>query len=232
MSQSPPSAPLSAPGSPKPAVKKGCLVWGCLGSIVFVFVAGGVLMFFAGKFRDLLEKLSEDEPREIPVYKPAPGELAKLRAKNDAFVERAEKDEGKSEIVLTADDLNAHILEESEGDSDGHLFVRIEEDRIFLDVSVPLDKLPPLVKLPGRYLNGTVELDAQIADGQVSVKFKSLTTPKGQEATEEVLEVMNTVFNEVRYDEQKRKKIEAGVGKIVKHAKSLEVREGKVILRN
>lgn len=162
---------------------------------------------------------------ELPTIEPTPEELSALSGRYAEFVRIA--DQGGGELVLTADDLNRRIAA-SDGNLGGVLWVRIEADLIFLDVSLPLEEVFGQ-SFDGRYINGTVGAGLTMKDDEVEVVLESVKTRRGKELSKEQLDQASEVLSS---DPQTREHIDGIFGEAGRRAKSLEIRDGKLIFRN
>lgn len=87
-----------------------------------------------------------------------------------------------SELVLTADEINALIAEQKE--LRGRAHVRIEEGTIRGEVSIPTDMLP---RGEGRYFNASAIFDVSMEDGILIVRITDATV-KGEPVPGPILE--------------------------------------------
>jgi len=204
---------------------RGCVFWGCLTAVVLLLLVGGCTGFCACSVWNFLMDHSEEEPMELPTIEPPPEELSALSGRYAEFVRIA--DQGGGELVLTADDLNRRIAA-SDGNLGGVLWVRIEADLIFLDVSLPLEEVFGQ-SFDGRYINGTVGAGLTMKDDEVEVVLESVKTRRGKELSKEQLDQASEVLSS---DPQTREHIDGIFGEAGRRAKSLEIRDGKLIFRN
>jgi len=90
--------------------------------------------------------------------------------------------EPMQELVLTAEEINALIAAEEQ--LRGRVFVRIEEGRVFGEVSIPTDMIPGG---GGRFFNADAEFDVSMRDGILEVRLTDASV-KGERIPEAVLE--------------------------------------------
>lgn len=86
------------------------------------------------------------------------------------------------ELVLTADEINALIGAEEQ--LRGRVFVRIEDGRVFGEVSIPMDKIPGG---RGRFFNADAEFSVAMEDGMLEIHLTDANV-KGERIPEAVLE--------------------------------------------
>ena len=149
-----------APAEGQRTKRRGCLIWCCSVIAVFLLVFIGAVAYMGYT----LYRYTSPEPVPVPVYQPAPGEVEKVKRRLAQY-EKSVKAGESSRLTLTADDVNSMIAGTPAGERySGKVFVRIEGDRVYADVSLPLSELKPLGvdALSGRYLNGTAELEARV----------------------------------------------------------------------
>ncbi len=205
------SAPNPTATGKPPETKTGrCLLLGCIG----VFVTGLLLIVCAGfgtyfAVQKQVEKYTATEPADIPTVEYSDEELETLQARLDGFqttlkpepepepppegerseiaVEPNAKSEATpvSELVLTADDINALIA--TNPDLKGRLFVAIDDGKITGEISVPIESFVPGSK--GRYLNGSGTFDVSLDEGVLFVTLDSAEV-KGEPIPEAVMQSM------------------------------------------
>jgi hypothetical protein len=171
-------------------------------------------------------KLTSPAPVAIPRVTPGPGDYERLERRIEDFAgAEAEAKEQGAEVVLSAEELNTLIA----GNPNpkvrklvGAVYLRLEGDRVYLDVSLPF-KATEIPVLEDRYLNATFEAKLALAEGKLKVEVVSGRTAEGREVPREF---MNTVDRESlnRSNPRELEKFVAGV-------KSLEVKDGRLVLR-
>jgi hypothetical protein len=196
--------------------RRGCFFWGCLSAGILLLLLIGVVGFLFYMFRD---KFTEPAPRPVPVHQPKPGEYEEIKSRIARFDQAAQANQ-PAQLELTADDLNALMA----GDKDlkelsGKAFVRIEGKEATLDVSIPLKEVPLMGE---RWFNGTVSVDVSLEDGKLSVT-PTKAVIKGEQVSEKILDSFKVPDFASRV---KDPKFQEGLKKI----KSLEVRDGKIVI--
>ena len=161
----------------------GCLIAFGLMAVLMIAVSVGFYMLLKGQ----IQKYTAEAPTEIPVVEYTPDQIAELETRMQSFSDAAEGGESDStELVLTADDLNALIANNE--DLRGRVFVKIEDGLVSGDVSVPLDELP-LPGAKGRYFNGSATVDASMEGGVLIVTLTGAEV-KGEPLPDQFLEAM------------------------------------------
>lgn len=228
----------------------GCVIWGCLGTLTFAIVlmvasVFGAYYFFTGQ----VEKYTDDRPANVPVVEWEQEQLDELQARIDAFSEQVKsgsqdaETNGDGEIVgddlettdplpvaadaprelrLTSDEINALISANDE--LRGKAYVRIEESRLYGQITLPTDKIPGG---KGRYFNADAEFEVSMDNGVLVVRLTSASV-KGEPIPESFMEgfsqqnLAKDVYDDVETAELLRKfdKIE-----VVDDAIILQLRE-------
>nr|WP_143547665.1 hypothetical protein [Rhodopirellula sp. SM50] len=180
-----PQTPGSEPQVQSSGSGNGCL-WGCL-------IAGGLFIGsilcagFGGYWliSSQIAKYTSDTPVDLPTVEYSEEELAELDARVETFREKLDAGETPEEdLVLTADDINALISKNE--DLKGKVYVKIENDQVEGDVSIPLDKLP---MGKGRYFNGSATFDVSM-DGGVLIVTVDQAELNGEPVPEEFMQTM------------------------------------------
>jgi len=149
--------PVASPSGNSKGCLFGCLIaFGLMFSLVVCMGVGGYWFF-----TNQVQKYTAQTPLELPTVQYEPEELAELQSRLKSFESAVDTGAGETnELVLTADDINALIADQSE--MKGKVFIKIEEGKVTGDVSVPTDMIPGG---KGRYFNGSATLDASMEDG-------------------------------------------------------------------
>src|SRR5258706_958516 len=138
---------------PKP---RGCFFYGCLTLAVLALLAAvlGVVGYYVVKATAArwINEYTATTPALIEKSEYSVAQMDALKARLAVFQQALDKGDVSTELVLSAEDLNALIDQEPQ--LQGRLFVQIDVDAVKGEVSLPLKNIGPL-KLQGRYLNGT-----------------------------------------------------------------------------
>jgi hypothetical protein len=224
MTQFEPLTPQTFPGEIRPpqAGGCGCWVWGCLGvSALFLVLVGGVgfsaFWFAKGK----LEAFTDTTPQKFPAIELSEEDVSALKERLHKFSQDLKEDEPTEDLFLTADELNALIS--SNPDMRGRVFVRIEDDRIGGDISIPTDVLP-FGMGTGRFFNASAEFDVSMENGVLIVTLADAKV-QGQSLPKEFLDGLRKE-NIVRdiYKDPKN-------AEVLRRIEKVTIQDGKVILR-
>ncbi|TWT95785.1 hypothetical protein [Neorhodopirellula pilleata] len=130
------------------------------------------------------ESTGDDQPTDSEVAAEQPGEQPAAEPGTQPAGETAAPvaAEPMKELVLTAEEINALIATEEQ--LRGRVFVRIEEGRVFGEVSFPTDMVPGG---GGRFFNADAEFDVSMQDGILEVRLTDASV-KGERIPETVLE--------------------------------------------
>ncbi|MCO8122313.1 hypothetical protein NHH03_11230 [Stieleria sp. TO1_6] len=162
---------------------KGCLI-GCLlagGFIVCAAICAGVGGYWF--LSSQITKYTSETPIDLPTVEYSAEQLAELDSRVESFREKLNEGETpEQDLVLTADDINAMISKNK--DLKGKVFVKIEDDQVKGDVSIPIDKLPGG---KGRFFNGAASFDVSM-DGGVLIVTVDQATLNGEPIPEAILE--------------------------------------------
>ncbi len=204
----------------KPKKRRGCLFWGCLTVVALFVVVGGCIGINLYMLR---EHFTSPAPKPIPKYEVKPGEYEKIETQLSQFDQASQKDQ-PAQLEFTADDLNALLAKHPDlKDLSGKAFVRMEDDRALLDVSIPLDNLPiPFVK--GRYFNGSVALTAYLENGELKITPESATVneePLPENVLKNIGEMITQILKEEMGDDFR---------KGLRELKAVEIRGGKLVI--
>jgi len=97
--------------------------------------------------------------------------LKSLQDRVASFSRTLDGQAGPRELILSADDINALIQNDSQyKDLRNKLYVMLEGDQIKGKLSMPLDD----VGFKGRYLNGLATIKVTLADGVLNINLKDV----------------------------------------------------------
>lgn len=210
-----------------PAKPRGCVFYGCLSLAIITMVIAvfiGVGIYFAKRTLDGLitdYTATSPVPIEERIY-PEP-QMRELQSRLGTFQQAVQQGGGQAvDLVLSADDLNALIARNP--DLKGKVFVRIEDDQIKGQVSVPLPDLGPL-KLRGRYLNGAAAFKIALANGRLEARLEQVSVRDKP--------LPPLILNELKKQDLAREmQTDPEVVRVISRLDSLEIREGKVVIRS
>jgi len=168
-----------------PTKKSGCgkaFGIGCL-SLFILAAAGGFFAYRGVKsfVAKLAAEYTEAAPATLPSVEISDQDLARLFERVKSFSDAVKSDgTAGQELILSARDINALIQKNPAWSAvAGKIYVRIEDDSIHGDASLPLDSigaaLPGAAFLKGRWLNGSGSFRVETAAGRLLVFMDSLS---------------------------------------------------------
>lgn len=163
-----------------------CCLLGCLGAFLFmilVVVGGGLTTYWwvTGQ----VNKYTADAPADLPVVELPAEELEEIEQRIEAFKDTVEAGDTPEELVLTAKEINALIAKDE--DMRGRVYVRIEDDLVTGDVSIPTDAIPGG---KGRFFNASATFDVSLENGVLIVTLADAEV-KGQKLPAQFTEAMS-----------------------------------------
>lgn len=205
----------------EPAKSRGCFFWGCITAVVLVVLVGVGIGVGTHLLLKYARGFTSEEAAEIPVYQPAAGEYEAVQAKIENFKNAVEGGISGVELVLTADDINAIIVSNADlAELKGMAYVKIEDDKIAVDMSMPLDRIPGF---SGRYLNGSATINASMEAGMLFVGFDRIEV-NGEPVPETIMEQLRN--ENMAKGLYKNKEMMEIIGKV----QDVRVEDGKLIL--
>jgi hypothetical protein len=205
--------------------QRGCFFYGCIIAIVLallmaIMVAVGVYIGYRF-LNQLVDQYTATAPRDLPKVEMPPEKRQALKDRAEAFRKAVEAGSPVEPLVLTSDDLNALI--EEEPDLKGKIYVKIEGEEIKGQVSIPLEKIG-LPMLKGRYLNGEADFKASLSEGILVVTLDAIEV-NGQRVPDQAM-------NDIRKQNLAKDAYkDAKNAEMLRKIESLEVKDGKVILK-
>ena len=168
--QVPPSQQQPAQQQPGKQSNKGCcLGLGCL-ALLLVLVVIFVAAIGYGYFR-VRSFATASSPRQVEQPELTPRQRREAAATFESL--RTAVDTGSpASITLSSSDINAFIAEHAQPAIADGIGVALKEDRVIVDFSVPLEKIPTL---GGRYLNGTATLAVSGGNGKLNIHAQELS---------------------------------------------------------
>lgn len=172
---------------------RGCFFYGCLFSVIglLLMFGGGGLMVFLGlrQVVNAVASVAEDNPRKFPEVPVATvDEVASLEKRLKDYSD-AMKTEHPPTEPLELSEMEVNQLINSNASLKGMVYIDFEPDLIKGEVSIPLDNFTTqFKKLRGKYLNGEVELTAEItSQGFLDVHLKKLKAGNGKQVDANVM---------------------------------------------
>jgi hypothetical protein len=219
-------APKFTPDPIQPLPKqRGCFFYGCIiASILAVLFA--ILMVVIGfltyRFvNQLVDQYTATTPQSLPKIEMPAEQIKTLKERVEAFRKAVEAGTPTEPLVLTSDDLNALI--EDNPELKGVIYVKVENDAVKGQVSLPLDKLE-IGMVRGRYLNGEAEFKASLSNGVLIVTIESVEVNGKKIPDDFMKELRKQNLAKDAYKDEK-------TSEMIRKLESLEVKDGKIILK-
>jgi hypothetical protein len=166
---------------------RGCLFWG--GIIAGVLFLLALLAAYTG-FRyakHLIVYYTDTKPIETPAVNLSGTEITNLQKRIQGFDKAIEADKPVQPLILTADEINAIIIDSNKTNpSPVRLFFSFNDDRVQAKLSVPTDGFG-LKMLKGRYFNGSGDFAVSVHNGRLMLNVKSLSV-KGRPLPEKFMQ--------------------------------------------
>lgn len=221
MDANPQEQPFESPQQGEEKKGRGCLFWGCLISLLlFVLAVVGVVGGGYWFFNSQVKAYTDEAPADIPVIEANEQEITELKARVDTMQESIEAGEPAGELVLTAEDINKLIS--ANEDTRGKVYVTIEDDKLRGDVSIPTNEIAPV--FGDRYFNASATFNVSYEGGVLVVTLVDAEV-KGERLPQEFIDAIakQNLAEELYSDSEK--------AEVIRKFESIEVRDGKVILR-
>lgn len=200
---------------------------GCTsGCLLFLLAAGflGYLAYLKTKeaIGGALDQFSSTTPIVFLAPEVEEGTINDVVARFDAFREVLESGGEAEPLHLSGEDINILIYHHPDWEPlTDKTAVRIEDDQIMAEVSIPLDDLLPMFQ--GRFLNGEASIRLQLEDGYLEGFIQSLWF-NGTESPPELIQELQwkNLFEEAQQDPEFQRMIE--------QLESIRVEEGVLII--
>jgi len=199
--------------------KRGCLFWGCIISLILIVCIGGGIAFVAYRFVQNAKEYVSPQPQALPEHNPRPGEYEEVRKGIEKYKQRGQ--EQTAELVLSADDLNTIVASDPQWRKlKGHANFRIEEDKLFLDLSLPIEEMRSL--LGNGYVNAKLRLTPVVVNRRPSFDLTEATA-NGKAIPEWLVPFFLVgIIKDLR---------EAELLESMPPASSMEIKDGKLVLK-
>ena len=219
-------APKFTPEPPQVLPKQhGCFFYGCIIAsilaVLFAILMAVIAYFGYHMLSRAIDTYTSPTPRELPKVEMPAEQFKTLKERVEAFRTAVKAGTSTEPLVLSSDDLNALI--EEDPDLKGVVHVKVEDDEVKGQVSIPLDKLN-IGMVSGRYLNGEGDFKASLSDGVLIVTIESLEV-NGQKLPDDFIKELRkqNVAKEFYKDEK--------ASEMIRKLESLEIKDGKIILK-
>lgn len=174
-----------APSPPEAKRRRGCLFYGCFGTIVLVgvFLVAGYL-----GFRYAVARYTDTKPLPLPKTQFSVEQFQRLNARIVKFRSAVEDNRPADALILAADEVNALIQTDPDwAFLKDALYVGFEGDRLNAQISIPIERLRASIRLRGRYLNAAGTFTVALRGGLLEVNAQSLLA-KGRPVPESVMQ--------------------------------------------
>jgi hypothetical protein len=219
MTQKPKDPYAEPPRKPRGCLFYGCLIAGILALLTVLMIAAFIFLGIRAYF-NVRDHYTSPTPMVLPKLEMSDEERKALRDRIDAFSDALEDGEDAEPLVLTGDELNAFLLEDSELKDRVHFVV--EGDQLKGEMSVPLGDTG-LPGLKGRYLNGEATFRASLQNGQLVINAESAEI-NGQRIPDKYM----AEFRKANLVEDAMDK--PITARILRSLQSIEIKDGKVII--
>ena len=187
MTESESQAPSESTPTPvKP--RRGCLFYGCLGTIIAVLVLA--VAMYAG-FRWAIARFTDAEPMPLPRIQASAEEIQRLQSRVADFTRSIAEHRSTEPLLLSSDEANVLIQTDPNwAYLKDELFVGFESNRLNAQISVPIERFGS-PRLRGRYLNAKGTFAVSIHAGELQVAVDSLEV-KGRPVPESVMRMIRS----------------------------------------
>ncbi|MDB4798769.1 hypothetical protein OAH36_04140 [Verrucomicrobia bacterium] len=202
----------------------GCFAYGCI-TVVILAVVGIVAVSYWAKnaFDGLVDTYTDAAPLELPMVEFADAELVELKERVGVFRKAVDENESEARLELSADELNALIIHDSQfEDLKGKVYLDIKDKQLVGEISLPLEELDiPFGE--GRYLNGYGVFDVSIGRRGLEVFVKALEV-SGKSLPEEFMGGLTgkNLIADAKFDDE----AEA----LIDRLKTLEIMDDRILL--
>jgi hypothetical protein len=220
-------APRFSPEYDKPQSRqRGCFFYGCVIAcvlsvlLIILLALGGYLAYRA--FDRFLERHTSREPRQLPKVQLSVEQQKDVVNRFKAFRQAVNDGTATEPLVLSGDDLNA-LVEEVPA-LKGRVFFTIEGEKVKGQVSIPLANFMDTSLTRGRYLNGEAEFSASLSDGVLVVTLDSIEV-NGEHFPEQLMaDLRKKNLAKDAYENPEN-------AKMIRRFESLQIKDGKIILK-
>ncbi len=198
----------------------GCLLGGCLGTMLFGLLVIGLMGWGAYSFvQGQIAKYTSDAPVELPTVDIGQEEIDEVKARLENFQKQFESGDEPQEFVITEKEINALLAGNS--DLKGRVYVQIKDGNLKADVSIPLDQIPGG---KGRYFNGSATLHVELQNGVLVANVVDAEA-NGSPIPDDVM----AEFRKQNLATEMYKDVETA--KALKRCESLVVESDRIVLR-
>jgi len=212
------------PYAEPPRQPRGCLFYGCLVAAVLAVLGllALALIAFLGyrAYTNVIDRYTAPAPMVLPKVELTDDQRKDLRERIHTFENALEDGEDAEPLVLTGDELNVWLTEDSEVKDRVHFF--IEGDKLKGEISIPLAALG-LPGLKGRYFNGKATFKASLAEGKLIINPDTVEI-NGQPLPEDFM----TGVRRANLVEESTDK--PSIARMLQRLESIEIKDSKVVI--
>lgn len=155
--------------------RRGCLFYGCIGSVVLLLLVMGALLVGWHFVKRMVNHYTDTQPVALPTVQMPKGEVDRLNKRFEAFQAAVREQRPVEPLSLSADDVNVLIANGRQGSAvQGKIHVSLEGDQLRGQVSVPLQEVG-LSMFKGRYFNGSATFNVSFQNGVLGVSARTLS---------------------------------------------------------
>lgn len=174
----------------------------------------------------IAESYTDARPRAFTSPALPEAEVESLADRVESFAEAVKSRTAQPPLELSDTQLNALLQKEWQDDlENGSMRVRIEQDRLLADLSVPLDELSGTTwwRLADRYLTGTATIDVALRSGRLELRLASFAIDGDP--------VPNWILNALDADNQLQKLMnDPDVQEVTRNLARVELTPGRMVL--
>lgn len=207
------------PDVPTVPRKRNPLLVGCLVLAGLLLLLGIVIFVAVLIARQKVLSYTDDHPAPVPTYTAGKKEQASALRKFQILREAVKKGNAVR-VELTADEINTLIARSGQSGLQGRAFVHIQGDRLMADAAIPLNSLPGFT---GRWLNGTVTLDARLENGRLVVHPVRVVV-RGKELPSAIMKKLRTK------NLADRAYADPNARRLLERLEEFDVRDGRVVI--
>ncbi len=214
--------------STKQKSSRGCFFYGCLTLVIImslmILAIYGLKVGATYAMNGLVDNFTETTPRALPTVTLDEPALVNIRERFARFQQAIEeRSQDATRLELTADELNALILDAPEfEDLAGKVYFQFETNRLRGEISIPLDELD-LGRDETLYLNGSAVFDAAIKETGPWISIESIEI-NGNPLPDVIRQALlnKNILADAKIDPETKRLIES--------LKTFEIREDTLVL--
>jgi len=213
--------------APPPVVKRkesaGCFLYSCLTVICVMVVFTGAIYWGAKTLVDnIAGEYGELEPKTFPPLEISQVEKHQLQEKLNKFSEAVKNKSSKHQIRISEKELNSLVAEGKDWlPEQSEIRFKID-DNILANFSISLKDSPLELEY---FINGEARVDLILEDCKFQIELLSAKI-KDEEASATMLSALNEAISSEQIQKDKQ------LGEILENIKSVDIREGQIVLES